>query len=81
MDANVLRALAARSFPILLQKNLALAVLEQNIVFDSISLRLHKIPSPTNDRHEVARAYDLGLRIALSVELLFRGTHDWKSTS
>jgi hypothetical protein len=80
-DVNVLRALAARSFPILLQNNCALVVLEQNILFDTISLRLHKIPSPTNGWHEVVRAYDLGLHKTPSVELLFSGTHNWKSMS
>jgi hypothetical protein len=62
-NAGMLRALAARSLSILLQKNSALVVLEQNIVLDLVALCLHKIPRPT-DRH------NFGLRRTVGVELL-----------
>jgi hypothetical protein len=50
--------LAAQSFSILLQKNCALVVLEQNIVLNLISLGFHEVSSPTDCRHEVVGTYD-----------------------
>ena len=71
--------LAARSFYILLQKNRALVVLKQNVVQDSVSLTLQKIPCPTYIQHEVTIAYQFSLCRAAGVEFLFCGTHNGKS--
>jgi hypothetical protein len=65
----VLRAFSDLSLTILLQKNGTLFVLEQNVVLDTLALRLHEITSPAYGRHEVVGAHNLGLRRASSIEL------------
>jgi hypothetical protein len=77
----VLCALAARSLSILLQKNRTLVILEQNIVLDTVALRLHEVPSPTDRQHEVVSAHDLGLCRALSIELMLGGAYNMKFLS
>ena len=47
------RALSDQSLSILIQKNRASVVLEQNVVQDSVSLSFHKIPVPTDRRYEI----------------------------
>ena len=64
---------------ILLHKNRAHVVLKQNVVQDPLSLRIQKIPGPTDCRHEVIIAYQFSLCRAVGVEFLFFGTHNEKS--
>ena len=78
-NVYVFIALADWSFSILLQNNRALVVLKQNVVRDSVSLSLQKIPCPTDIQHEVISAYQFSLYRAVGVEFLFCGTHNGKS--
>jgi hypothetical protein len=80
-NINVLCMLAAQSFSILLQKNCALVVLEQNIVLNLVSLGFHEVSSPTDRWHEVVGTYDFRFRSASSIELLLGQTHNGKSSS
>ena len=64
-------ALAAQSLSILIQKNRAPIVLKQNVVQDSLSLSLPKIPGPTDLRHEVISAHQFSLCRATGVEFCF----------
>jgi hypothetical protein len=77
----MLRALDARSLTSLIQKNGTLVVLEQNVVLDTVALRLHEITSPAYGRHEVVSAHNLGLCRASSIEILLGGTYYGKSLS
>jgi hypothetical protein len=54
----MLHTFAAQNLSILFQKNHALAVLEQNIVLDLVSLGFHEVSSPADCRHEVISTYD-----------------------
>jgi hypothetical protein len=55
--------------------------LEQSVVLDTVSLRLHEIMSPAYGRHEVIRVYNLSLCRASSIELLLGGTYYGKTSS
>jgi len=77
----MLRALAARSLAVLLQKNSTLVVLEQNIVLNVVALGFHEIPGPTDRRHEVISTYNFSFRSTARVELLLGGTHNGESSS
>jgi hypothetical protein len=68
-NVDVLRVSAARSFPVLFQKNRALVVLEQDIIPDVVTLGLQEIPGPAYCQHEVISTHDLSFRRAAGVEL------------
>jgi hypothetical protein len=74
MDVDVLCALAALSLYFILQKNRTLAVLEQNIVLDTVALRLHEVTSPTYRWHEVVSAHNISLCRASSIESMLGGS-------
>jgi hypothetical protein len=73
--------LAAQSFSILLQKNCALVVLEQNKVLNLVSLGFHEVSSPTDCQHEVIGTNNFRFHRASSIEILLDWTHNGKSSS
>jgi hypothetical protein len=77
----MLRALAALSLTILIQKNGNLVVLKQDVVLDTVALRLHEIMSSAYGPHEVISAHNLGLCRASSIELLIGETYYGKYSS
>ena len=67
-------------FPFLSKKNIAPVFLKKNVVQDSVSLSLQKIPCPTDLQDEVISAYQFSLCRATGVEFFCR-THNGKSSS
>lgn len=68
----MLRAFAARSPAILLQKYGTLIVLEDDVLTNRIALRLQEIARPEDGRHKVINAHQLQLGGASGIQLLFR---------
>jgi len=81
LDIDMLRALAARSLAILLQKHGTLVILEHHIVIDLIPLAIHEVAGPAHGWHVIIHANNLGVSRGPSVEFLFGATHDGKSAA
>jgi hypothetical protein len=80
-DVDMLRALTARCFAVLLHENGALVVLIDNVFADCVSLCFQEIARPQYCWHAIIHANDLGFRGAPCVELLLRRSDDGHSST
>ena len=80
-NIDVLRALAARSFAILFQKDGTLIVLVDDICCDGVALGFHEISCPADGWHAVIHRYQFTLSRTASGQLVLGGAGDGKSSS